>query len=81
MKKYFRRQLTADYARCVSADKTVLISNQGKSTTCFSPYGDIKVQDLIDIARGEERLAARKITEKCPRPCLLPCFCDMNDEY
>lgn len=77
VKRYFRGTLSCEDVRCVSADRTVLISNQGKSTTCFSAYGDIKKQDLGVIFRNQKIIRAQEEVKKCPSPCLLPCFCDL----
>ncbi|MBN2482665.1 MAG: glycosyltransferase [Candidatus Omnitrophica bacterium] len=76
MKKYYRRQLRGTDVRCKSAQKTMLIANEGKSATCFSFYGDIKKQSLRDILDGAARIHAYNQAARCPWPCLLPCFCD-----
>lgn len=77
MKKYYRGSIASVDVQCVSAYKTILMSNQGKCTTCFSAYGDVKKQNLEDIF-GSQRIAdAREETKKCFWPCLLPCFCDL----
>ncbi len=76
VKKYYRCDITAGEINCLSAHKTVLVSNRGECTTCFSCYGDIKKQEFRDILKSKKILAAREKAEKCPSPCLLPCFCD-----
>lgn len=76
MKKYFRGQLTADDVECFSAEKTVLISNQGICSTCFAGYGNIREQSLMEIISGRKRVEAKDAVKKCRWPCLLPCFCD-----
>lgn len=77
MKNYYRGEILSCDVRCSSASKTVLMSSQGKFTTCFSDYGDIKSQDLEDIFCGQKILDAREGIKKCSWPCLLPCFCDV----
>ncbi|MBL7196978.1 MAG: glycosyltransferase [Candidatus Omnitrophica bacterium] len=77
IKKYYRGSLNSNEANCFSAYRTILISNQGKCTTCFSSYGDIKRQGLKDILESKEILKARERVKKCYWPCLLPCFCDL----
>jgi MoaA/NifB/PqqE/SkfB family radical SAM enzyme/GT2 family glycosyltransferase len=76
IKKYFRNKITSSEVKCCSAYKTVLISNQGECTTCFSSYGDIKRQDLNTILQSTAIIKARRMAVNCPGPCLLPCFCD-----
>jgi len=76
VKKYFRGRVNSNDVKCASADKTILISNQGESTTCFSSYGDIKRKDLREILQGKEIIKAQEKVKKCSWPCLLPCFCD-----
>lgn len=76
MNKYFSADLKAVDARCSSASKTMLICNQGLATTCFLPYGDFNKENIEDILAGKKIVSARKSVEKCPWPCLLPCFCD-----
>ncbi|MBN3037899.1 MAG: glycosyltransferase [Candidatus Omnitrophica bacterium] len=76
MKKYYRACLSCNDVLCSSANKTVLVSNQGDCRTCFSAYGDIKTTDLDDILRSKQRLKAQEEAKRCHWPCLLPCFCD-----
>ncbi|MFA5231077.1 MAG: glycosyltransferase [Candidatus Omnitrophota bacterium] len=76
MKQYYRGSLDSGDVVCGSVDQTVLISNRGICTTCFSAYGDAKSGSLARILRSKEALCAKKETEKCRWPCLLPCFCD-----
>lgn len=76
IKKYYRKTLTTTDVECSSADKTVLISNLGKCTTCFTPYGDIRKSNFREILSGEARLRAQSELVRCTWPCLLPCFCD-----
>lgn len=75
MKKYFRGTVNSGEVKCVSAHKTILISNHGEGTTCFSSYGDIKRRDLREILQDKERIRAQEKVKKCSWPCLLPCFC------
>jgi len=80
IKKYFRNFVTPDDVKCASANKTILISNQGQCTTCFTPHGDIKTKDLEQIVKSRNMIAANETAKKCKTPCLLPCFCDMEYE-
>jgi len=76
VKKYYRADLTSFDVECLSADKTVLMSNEGKFTTCFSSFGDAKKESLDNVLKGKEIVEARQRVKKCSWPCLLPCFCD-----
>ncbi|MFH1191644.1 MAG: glycosyltransferase [Candidatus Omnitrophota bacterium] len=76
-KKYYRGALTSNDVSCVSAYETVLVSNQGKYTTCFYPYGDARTQDLKDVLKSKKTAQAREGVKNCAWPCLLPCFCDL----
>ncbi len=76
IKKYYRGVLTSKDVQCVSAQQTVLTSNQGTCTTCFSSYGDIKKQRLEDILAHAKTIRAQESVKNCRWPCLLPCFCD-----
>ncbi|MDD3345080.1 MAG: glycosyltransferase [Candidatus Omnitrophica bacterium] len=76
MKKYYRGSLVSGDVVCGSVDKTVLISNRGICTTCFSAYGDAKNRSLAEILQSKEALSAKEETGRCRWPCLLPCFCD-----
>ena len=76
VKKYYRGSISYKDVKCNSAGKTILMSNEGKFTTCFSAYGDIKKQSLMDVLCSKERQAASEEVKKCKWPCLLPCFCD-----
>jgi len=76
MKKYYRGCLTSGEVSCLSADKTILIANQGNCRTCFSDYGDIKSRDLNQILQDKKIIYARQRVKECSWPCLLPCFCD-----
>ena len=76
IKKYYREELTSDDAQCLSADRTVLVANQGMCVTCFSSYGNIREQGLKEILSGRKRIEAQERVKKCKSPCLLPCFCD-----
>lgn len=76
MKKYYRGTITSNDVKCLSAYETILISNQGECTTCFSSYGDIKRQNLETILESREKIKAQEKVKNCPWPCLLPCFCD-----
>jgi len=75
-KKYFRGALTSEQIECTSAHSTVLVSNQGTLTTCFSCYGDVKTNNLKEALDGDERMRAWEKARRCSWPCLLPCFCD-----
>ena len=77
VKKYYRGTLIPDDIKCLSAYKTILASNQGTYTTCFSPYGDIQTQDLKDVLNSKKIAQAQEKVKSCSWPCLLPCFCDM----
>lgn len=76
IKKYYRGTITNSDAECFSADKTILISNKGECSTCFSSYGDIKVDDFKNILLNRKIIDAQEKVKKCFWPCLLPCFCD-----
>ena len=77
VKRYFRGTLNSNDIKCASAFKTILISNQGSCTTCFSSYGDIRKSTLKEIVESKEIVKAREKVKHCPWPCLLPCFCDL----
>lgn len=77
IKKYYRGSITHNDVSCLSADKTLLVSNQGFCTTCFSSYGNLKTEDLKSVLTGRQILEARGKAKQCPWPCLLPCFCDL----
>jgi MoaA/NifB/PqqE/SkfB family radical SAM enzyme len=77
IKKYFRGKLTSRDVQCLSAAKTILVSNQGKCSTCFSAYGDIRIMELEEILRSKDIITAREKVKNCFWPCLLPCFCDL----
>ena len=76
MRKYFRGILTSNDVQCVSARETILVSNQGSCTTCFSTYGDMKTHELRNIITHEKIRRSRDTVMNCQWPCLLPCFCD-----
>jgi len=76
IKKYYRGKLTHNDVKCLSADRTILVSNQGECTTCFGPYGDIRIQSLKDVLGGKKIIHSRREVGRCLWPCLLPCFCD-----
>jgi MoaA/NifB/PqqE/SkfB family radical SAM enzyme/GT2 family glycosyltransferase len=78
VKKYYRGTISGDEVNCFSAESTILVSNRGECTTCFSCYGDIRRQDLRSIIFSKERTKAKDMVKNCPWPCLLPCFCDMQ---
>lgn len=77
VKKYYRGTLTSNDVRCASARETILVSNQGNCTTCFSAYGDIKINKLENILTRAGIRRSREMVKNCHWPCLLPCFCDM----
>lgn len=77
VKKYYRGILTSSDVRCVSARETILVSNQGHCTTCFSTYGDIKINKLKNILTQGGTRKSQKMVKNCHWPCLLPCFCDI----
>ncbi len=76
IKKYCRGALNGSDVQCCSGRKTILVSNQGMCTTCFSAYGNIREQTLKEIMTGSKIVKAQKAVQRCQRPCLLPCFCD-----
>jgi len=76
VKKYYRGTLTHNDVKCLSADKTVLASNQGTYTTCFRSYGDTRTQELKKVLHSKNITQARRGVRNCSWPCLLPCFCD-----
>lgn len=76
MKKYYRGIISSDDIQCQSAYKTILVSNRGACTTCFSDYGNIKKRCFKRILQSEEIIKAQRQVKECPWPCLLPCFCD-----
>lgn len=76
VKKYYRGTLTSNDTKCLSAYQTILTSNQGAYTTCFSSYGDIRSQDLKEVLKSNKINRAREEVKHCSWPCLLPCFCD-----
>lgn len=76
VKKYYRGNIDFRDIKCLSAHKTILVSNRGECTACFSCYGDIKKQEFKDILKSNKILVAREKAGKCRWPCLLPCFCD-----
>jgi len=77
IKKYYRGTITSANVKCLSAYETILISNLGECTTCFSCYGNIKKQNLGSILGGEKIIKAQETVKRCRWPCLLPCFCDL----
>ncbi len=77
LKKYYYGTLAFNDIKCVSAYETVLVSNQGRYTTCFYPYGDVRTQDLKDVLKSKKITQAREGVKNCSWPCLLPCFCDL----
>jgi MoaA/NifB/PqqE/SkfB family radical SAM enzyme len=79
VKKYYRGIINYKDVECNSAEKTILISNEGKFTTCFSAYGDIKKQSLEALIQSKERERATEKLKNCRWPCLLPCFCDTSN--
>jgi MoaA/NifB/PqqE/SkfB family radical SAM enzyme len=79
VKKYYRGIINYKDVECNSAEKTILISNEGKFTTCFSAYGDIKKQSIEAVIQSKERERATEKVKKCRWPCLLPCFCDTSN--
>ncbi|MBD3263493.1 MAG: glycosyltransferase [Candidatus Omnitrophica bacterium] len=76
IKFYYRGNLLNRNIRCESAGNTFLMANEGKFTTCFSSYGDIRRQNLKDIIESRQRQKAFSRVQECSWPCLLPCFCD-----
>ena len=77
VKKYYRGALKPNDVQCRSAHKTILISNKGEYSTCFSCYGDLTKQELRDVFLSKKRAEAYEKVKKCHWPCLLPCFCDL----
>ncbi len=76
MKKYFRGELNQQDVQCQYATKTMLIANNGKVTTCFDSYGDVRQNGLREIYASKDCQQARGRVNECKHPCLLPCFCD-----
>jgi MoaA/NifB/PqqE/SkfB family radical SAM enzyme len=75
-KKYFRGLLAPEDVRCLYAERTFLIANNGDATTCFACYGNVRKQQLKDIYFSDAARRAREGARACKSPCLLPCFCD-----
>ena len=75
-KKYFRGNLTQSDVKCLYADKTMLIANNGEVTTCFESYGNVRKNSLREIYASQGNQQARLRVKACKNPCLLPCFCD-----
>ncbi len=76
VKKYYRNTLNREDVKCLSGYETVLTSNQGTYTTCFRPYGNMRIEDLKDVLKSRKIIQAQEEASNCPWPCLLPCFCD-----
>ncbi|MDD5070484.1 MAG: glycosyltransferase [Candidatus Omnitrophica bacterium] len=79
LKKYYRRSLGAEDVNCSFGDKTVSVSVEGKFTTCFCGYGNIKNNSLKNILSSRARVRAANKSRRCQRPCLVACFCDMEN--
>lgn len=77
VKNYYRGMPGTEDAECLSGYKTILVSNHGECTTCFSSYGDIKRRNLKEILQSKEIIKAQEEVRSCTWPCLLPCFCDL----
>ena len=78
VKKYFRSALGPDEIRCLYADRTMLIANNGDVTTCFNCYGNARRGTLKEIYFSREAEMARRNALNCKTPCLLPCFTDYS---
>jgi len=78
IEKYYAHALTSADVQCLSASRTILISNQGEYRTCFSCYGDVKKHRLASVLLSSDRRKAQEKVRNCSWPCLLPCFCDPN---
>ncbi len=76
MRDYYCNRLLPENAKCLSADRTILVANDGKCRTCFSVYGSLKNTLLKDVLMSKEIIQARNQVKRCAWPCLLPCFCD-----
>jgi len=76
IKKYFRGTLDQDDVQCLSISKTMLIANNGDTTTCFESYGNIRKNGLRQIYESRASQQARIKVQACLNPCLLPCFTD-----
>lgn len=74
--KYFRGLLDNNDIKCVYADKTMLVANNGDVTTCFDVYGDVRSKSLKKLYFSNEANLARAKVKSCKHPCLLPCFTD-----
>ncbi len=81
LKQYFRGEVSSTAVRCRSAEDTVLVSNQGTYTTCFSCYGSAQHETLAQVLSGSRIIQAREKVKQCAYPCLLPCFCDGNYDH
>lgn len=74
VKKYFRGLLTNNDVKCLYGTKTMLIANNGDTTTCFDCYGNVKKMPLEEIFYSPPAYRARQRVSTCKNPCLLPCF-------
>ena len=77
-RKYFRSALGPDEIRCLYADRTMLIANNGDVTTCLNCYGNARRGILKEIYFSREAEMARRNALNCKTPCLLPCFTDYS---
>ena len=77
-RKYFRSALGPDEIRCLYADRTMLIANNGDVTTCLNCYGNARRGILKEIYFSREAEMARRNGLNCETPCLLPCFTDYS---
>ncbi len=75
-KKYFRGNLAPQDVRCLYAERTMLIANNGEVTTCYGSYGNVRKDYLKNIFDSKESRQAMARVKACGNPCLLPCFCD-----
>jgi MoaA/NifB/PqqE/SkfB family radical SAM enzyme len=74
IKKYYRRELSAQDVNCGRGIRDMLISNNGEVTTCFDSLGNVREAPLIKIWSSPMRITVQDKVRKCATPCLLPCF-------
>jgi len=78
IKKYFRKELKPTDIVCYQNFKTMLMSSDGRVTTCYNVTGDTKLSGLKEIWDSESSKKGRELVNKCKSPCLIPCFVDFR---
>ncbi len=78
IKRYFRKELKKEDVICFQNYKTMLMSNDGRITTCFNALGNVKEKTLIEIWESAESKKGRYLVNNCNNPCLIPCFVDFR---